>query len=354
MNILSAKTLHPWVLLFACILTYFSPTTLHAQRIPDDSLHALIVRGIRLSGSQEYRAAMSTFDLAIREFPAHPAGYLNKAILLQVMSLDFESPVRMPDYLNLLERAESIGERMAEHRSTEAEGWYYVGMARSYIAYYHFRDGKNWLSGLSHGLTATGFLEDCLELNPRAYEAMTGIGTYKYWKSQNMSFLTWTPLVDDERETGIKMLRRAEAKAEYTPQQATNSLIWIYVEEERWDDAITSARRILQQYPKNRLFLWGLASAAEGKEDWKTARSAYERIRDSIDDEVTEKRYIELQSRAKIALMSYRMNDLPAARSEGRWLLSRRDTSLDGLTDDAHDRIERRYGEVEEMMEEIN
>lgn len=354
MNIPIAKSLHVFILLCAGILTLYPLSILHAQRIPDDSLHTLVVRGIRQSGSQEYRSAMSTFDRAIGDFPSHPAGYLNKAILLQVMSLDFESPVRMPDYLELLEHAESLGERMAKQRGTEAEGWYYVGMSRSYIAYYNFRDGENWLSGLSHGMTATGYLEDCLELNPRAYDAMTGIGTYKYWKSQNMSFLTWTPLVDDERTTGIRMLHRAEARAEYTAQQATNSLIWIYIEEERWDEAIASARDILQRFPKNRLFLWGLASAAEGKEDWRTARDAYERIRDSIDDEVTEKRYIELQSRAKIALMSFLMDDLRTARREGRWVLNQRGTSLDGLTGDARDRIERRFEEVEEMMDGIN
>jgi len=350
----TSKTLHAFILILSCILTVVQPVDTQAQHIPDDSLHTMIVRGIRLSGSQEYRAALSEFDRAIQAFPSHPAGYLNKAILLQVMSLDFESPVRMPAYLDLLERSESLGEHMAKQRETEAEGWYYVGMARSYIAYYNFRDGENWISGLSHGLTATGYLEDCLELNPRAYDAMTGIGTYKYWKSQNMSFLTWTPLVDDERETGIRMLRRAENRAEYTAQQATNSLIWIYIEEERWDDAIESARNILRRFPDNRLFLWGLASAAEGKEDWATARRAYERIRDSIDDEVSETRYIELQSRAKIALMSFLLEDFTTARKEGQWVLSRRTASLDGLTEDARDRIGRRFEEVEEMMEDLD
>lgn len=354
MNISTAKILRTFIVLSTFLATMSAPSVAHAQRIPDDSLHTLIVHGIRFSGGQNYREALSVFDQSITDFPSHPAGYLNKAILLQVMSLDFESPVRMPDYLDLLEQAETLGERLAKHRDTEAEGWYYAGMARSYIAYYHFRDGENWLSGLSHGLTATGYLEDCLELNPRAYDAMTGIGTYMYWKSRNMSFLTWTPLVDDERKTGIKMLRRAEAKAEYTAQQATNSLIWIYIEEERWDDAMRSARSILRRFPNNRLFLWGLASAAEGKEDWALARQAYERIRDSVDDEVAEKRYIELQSRAKIALMSFLMNDFATARREGRWVLSRLGSSLSGLTEDARDRIARRFEEVQEMMEDID
>lgn len=329
------------------------PAVGQAQRIADDSLHALIRSGIALSGRQEYTRARAAFDRAIRDFPQHPAGYLNKAILLQVISLDLETPVEMPAYLRLLEKTQEIGERMTASASTRAEGNYYIGMAQSYVAYYHFRDEEDWISGLSKGLSATGYLEDCLASMPRAYDAMTGIGTYKYWKSRNMSFLTWTPIVDDERDAGIRMLRRAEQRALYTAQQATNSLIWIHIEEEKWNDAIRTANAVLKRFPQNRLFLWGLASAAEGKSDWHTARSAYRRILASIDEEVTERRYIELQARAKIAAMSHLLGDAATARKQCRWVLSKRQMSLEGLTNDGKDRIERRFEEMEELIEEL-
>jgi tetratricopeptide (TPR) repeat protein len=338
----------------ACVLALlFLPYALPAQRIADDSLHALIQKGIHLSGLQQYDGARSVFDRAIKEFPKHPAGYLNKAILLQVISLDLEVPVQMPAYLQLLESTRTLGEKMTAHATLRAEGNYYIGMARSYIAYYHFRDGEDWISGLSEGLKATGFLEDCLESQPRAYDAMTGVGTYKYWKSKNMSFLTWTPLVDDERETGIRMLRRAERHAHYTAQQATNSLIWIYIEEENWKAATRTANDVLGRFPKNRLFLWGLASAEEGREKWRAARDAYRRIVSSIDDEVSDSRYIELQARAKIALMSALLGDTETAAREIRWVLSKRSMSLKGLTEDGRDRIQRRFEEIEELKEEM-
>jgi tetratricopeptide (TPR) repeat protein len=340
------KLLLPVLLLLATLC----PAS-QAQRIPDDRLHGMIREGIALSGKQQYGAARRVFERAMRDYPAHPAGYLNLAILLQVMSLDFEVPVEMPRYLNSLEKAQLLAEAMTEIPALEAEGNYYIGMARSYLAYYHFRDGENWLSGLSQGLKATGFLEDCLEENPRAYDAMTGIGTYMYWKSKNMSFLTWTPFIDDERHAGIDMLRLAEVKAEYTAQQATNSLIWIYIEEERWTDAIKSAQRILRQFPGNRLFLWGLASAAEGKQDWRTAREAYRRIIASMDDEVADRRYIELQARAKIASMSYLLGDKETAKKECRWMLQQGKQSLRGLTEDGKNRIERRREEMLELQE---
>ncbi|MFA6235010.1 MAG: tetratricopeptide repeat protein [Bacteroidota bacterium] len=337
----------------ACLLLSGGVGGLQAQRIPDNQLHELVRSGIQFSGQQKYSDAMRIFERAIRSSPSHPAGYLNKAILLMVKSLDFEIPVEMPAYLELLEKVEQLGTRMSQSPATAAEGFYYRGMARSYIAYYNFRDGENWLSGLSHGLKASGYLEDCIEKDPKAYDAMTGVGTYKYWKSRNMSFLTWTPLVDDERYAGIHLLQLAEVKAEYSSQQATNSLIWIYIEEERWDDAIHSARGILRRFPANRLFLWGLASAAEGKTDWALARDAYQRIVASIDKEVRERRYIEIQARAKIAAMSYELDDRTTAKRECDWVLRQRGIDLSGFTSDGSDRIQRRIEEMEELREKL-
>ena len=336
--------------LFAMLLLLQS---IHAQRIGIEELDELILGGIHASGQQRYRRASSLFDAAMKQYPNHPAGYLYKAILLQVMSLDFETPVPRNTYLELLARTRQLADVLTSKPETEAEALYYQGMARSYLAYYHFRDGANWLSGLSHGMSASSLLEKCLEMDKHAYDAMTGIGTYKYWKSHNMKFLTWTPFVDDERALGIELLRRAEAKGRYTAAQATNSLIWIYVEEERWDDAIRCASLVLRRYPKNRLFLWGLASAAEGKEDWKLARQAYQRIVSSLDDEVAESAYIEIQARAKLALMSAHLHDTAVARREGAWVMSRRNIDRTKFTPDGVERINRRIGEVETMLREL-
>lgn len=351
---MNRSSLFPLLFLFILFRPAFNDAdAAHAQRVPDAALHELLRKGIHLSGEQRYSEAMDLYDQAIRRWPAHPAGYMNKAILLMVMSLDFETPVRMPEYLDLLERVEGLAVAMGGQSSTAAEGLYYRGMAKSYIAYYHFRDGENWLGGLTHGLKATGFLEDCLEKDPKAYDAMTGIGTYKYWKSRNMSFLTWTPLVDDERQAGIDLLRRAERHALYTSQQASNSLIWIHIEEERWSEALRVANAVLRRFPRNRLFLWGLASAAEGASDWALARKAYERIVASLDGEVKERRYIEIQARAKIASMSHALGDHATARRESAWVLRHRGIDLSGFTVDGADRITRRIEEMEELREEL-
>jgi len=340
----------------SCALLFLLYSFFHvqAQRLQDQELDGIVRQGIFLAGQQQYSKAREYFTKAIQHSPNHPAGYLNQAILMEVMSLDFEIPVSQPDFTKMLEQSLELAQKMLATNERSVEANYYLGMTHSYIAYYKFRDGENWLSGLTHGMKASSFLTDCLEFDPAAYDAMTGVGTYKYWKSRKMSFLTWTPFVEDERFEGINFLKLAEAKAFYTNAQATNSLIWIYIDEERYDEAMRCAKNILRKFPRNRLFLWGLASAAEKKEDWATARSAYRRIATSIDSNVVETRYIEIQARAKVASTSFHLGDYKLAAKECTWVLRNSKIDLTSFTSDGATRIKKRVADMEELKNELS
>lgn len=335
------------------LLLFVGGRTAHGQKIADAALHEVIARGIEAAGAQRYAEARALFDEAMRRWPTHPAGPLNKAILLQVMSLDFETPVPQPEYTSLLERAIALGDKMLEQNARSVEASFAVGMAHSYIAYDRFRDGEDWIGGLAAGLKAQSYFDDCLKFDASAWDAMTGVGTYKYWKSRQMSFLTWTPLVDDERGAGIALLRKAETQGAYTAAQATNSLIWIYIEEERYADAVRAAQRMLKRYPTNRLFLWGLASAAEKKGDLRLAREAYQRIVQSIDTEVRERRYIEIQARAKIARHSFTLGDRETARRECEWVLAHARIDRSVFTGDGASRIRKRVDDMVDLQQEL-
>ncbi len=342
---------YPAFLLLLIFLSFFAQS--NSQPVSDQTLHQLLLQGIDCSGKQKYSEAKKIFDRCIVQASQHPGGYLNKAILLEVMSLDFETPVPQPEFNTLLEKSEQLSTAMLDKNPKSSEALYYLGMTHSYIAYYKFRDGKNWFSGLQHGFKAAGYLEDCITIDPKAYDAYTGVGTYKYWKSKKMSFLTWTPFVSDERDVGIKMLRKAEQNATYTKAQATNSLMWIFIEEKRYGEAEAAARSELKKYPNNRLFSWGLASTAEKQKKWNVAREAYQTILQSLDGEVPERRYIEIQTRAKIAKMSYELKDYKTAKQECDWVIANSHFDTSGFTNDGAERIKRRIDEVKKIREKL-
>ncbi len=336
------------VLLRLCFLILL-PVSLCAQPLADRDAHEDLLRGIELSGHQRYREARVCFDKVIARLPQHPAGYLNKAILLEVMSLDFETPVSK-EFLTLLDRSRVLSEAMLARNAKDPDALYHLGMTHSYLAYATFRNGENWIAGLRHGLTAYDHLKDCLVQRPSAYDAMTGAGTYMYWKSRKMSLLTWTPFVDDERDQGIRLLRMAESRATYTKAQATNALIWIFIEEERYPDAMKAARMMGKRYPSNRLFLWGLASAAERAGDYATARDAYQTILGTVDGEVTERRYIEIQAHGKLASMHAKLGEWEKARIHFEWVRDHGYGDVTGLSDDGIERIRKRRSETEEYF----
>ncbi|MDH7515520.1 MAG: tetratricopeptide repeat protein [Bacteroidota bacterium] len=342
--------------LHAAVAAFLAIADCHASAQPPapPPLHEMLMEGIDLAGKQRYAQARYVFDEVIRKNPQHPAGYLHQAMLLEVMSLDFETPVPQPEYDRLLGRAAELAEKMLGTKGGKTEALYYLGMAESYRAYERFRDGgANWIQGLQYGLKAARRLAQCLERDPNAYDAMTGLGVYLYWKSRRMKFLTWTPLVDDEREKGIRLLHTAQERGRYTAAQAANALVWIYIEEERYTDAARAARSALRSYPSNRLFLWGLASAAEEGNDLVTALDAYRRIVASLDTEVIEPRYIEIQARAKIARLSFRLGDVETARRECEWVLAHSSIDLSHFTADGAKRIRRRRADMEALRKEL-
>lgn len=335
------------------ILVLVSFVDVSGQRIEHSDLHEMIRQSIDLAGRQIYSEAQSILDDAIKAFPQHPAPYLHKAILLEVISLDFETPLPQKEYYDLLEKVITIAERTMARDESAPEARYYLGMAHSYIAYEKYREGQNWLSGLTHGYKAYGYLKECIDLDPEAYDAMTGVGTFKYWKSKKTQFLSWLPFVGDDRFAGINLLKMAEVKGNYTCAQATNSLVWIYIEEERYNDAIKAAQSVLRRYPNHRLFLWGLATAAERKQDWATARDAYMHILTTLNEEVTERRYIEIQARAKVARMSWYLKDYELAERECQWVLANSKINLDQFTSDGASRILRRVEDMELLRKQL-
>ena len=103
-------------------------------------------------------------------------------------------------------------------------------MTEGYIAYYDALR-ESWLQAFSTGLSSVSAFENCLEIDKNFYEAMIAIGSYKFWKSKKMEFISWLPFIDDEKELGINYLQNAVKYSGYNSHLAIHSLVWIYIEQ---------------------------------------------------------------------------------------------------------------------------
>ena len=92
-----------------------------------------------------------------------------------------------------------------------------------------------------------------------------------------MEFLDGLPFYEDRTKVGIDNLRTASDSASYNSYVAINSLIWIYIDQKKYQEAIEVAQKALNQFPDSRTFKWGMARAYEDINP-KEAISLYQEI----------------------------------------------------------------------------
>jgi tetratricopeptide (TPR) repeat protein len=242
-------------------------------------LDRLVGQGIDLTLRQDYSGADSTFRLICIRFPKHPAGYLYRAAVFQTKAMDFEDPIDEVPFDSLIEKGKNVAEEMIRESPSSPQGHFYLGTATGYSAYSHVERG-NWFTGITQGLSSASDFKKAIELDSSFYDAYVGVGTYYYWKSRKTSFLNWA--LGDRREEGIRLLEIAAMKGLNNRYAAMSALVTIHLDAARYREAKERAKQGLEQYPDNRIFLWGLAAAQEKSEEYEDALSTYVNLIKSI------------------------------------------------------------------------
>jgi tetratricopeptide (TPR) repeat protein len=248
----------------------------NAQWKLQSSFHSLVVAGIDFILKQEYDRADSLFHIVTNRYPDHPVGYLYRAAVMQAYNIDFDVPIEQEKFDSLL----MLGKSTAEKIFSPWSG-YFLGTADGYDAYERVERG-DWFGGVRKGMSSASKFEEIIEKDSSFYDAYVGIGTYYYWRSRKTEFLRWLPFVKDDRELGIRMLIVGAERSEYNRFAAISALIAIYLDSESYKQAEEWSRRGLNYYPKNRIFLWGLATSLDRQNRAEEAVSAYSTLLENI------------------------------------------------------------------------
>jgi hypothetical protein len=233
-----------------------------AQIYPDKSVHKILKSGIDLIIDQKYDEAEKLFDQLDKTRKDIPLGKIYLAAVQIAKSYDYQQPYDDELITKYLEGAKKISERLINNEPKSIWNNYFLALTEGYIAYYDALS-ESWLKAFTTGLSSVSGFEDCLEIDKNFYESFIAIGSYKFWKSSKTEFINWLPFIDDEKELGIKYLQKAINYSGYNSHLAIHSLIWIYIEQKDFEDAKKVAELALTNYPKSRIFKWGLARAFE-------------------------------------------------------------------------------------------
>ena len=321
-----------------------------AQSTSNQRMHDVILQGIDLTMRQDYPAARAVFQSVIEKYPVNPAGYLYLAGTVQAEFSDYEDGFNRRLFDSLLAKGEALADQLIEKKDSADWGYYYAGTALSYRAFSESERG-NWPSVIIDGMNSSKMFERCLELNPKFYDAMGGLGTYYYWRSKKTEFLSWLPFVSDRKKEGISLLKTAVESGTYDTFEAMNSLILVLTEEERYDEALPITLQALTRYPDNRSFLWCLVGIVERvpHKDTAAIKSAVNRLLASVVHAPVRNQYYEAACRLKLAQFAMAEHDYRRVIEECSAILQYKD--LEGKT--KRD-IGKKLREAKELIEKVS
>lgn len=291
------------LLLALIILPVFLFSQDPARSFGDAGIDSLLRTGIDLTLRHEYGNAREVFRSLSRKYPEDPAGYVFESGVLQTMAMDYEEYIPGAEFDSLITLAKTRAEAAIE--LYPKSGWPHLllGTAIGSDAFTRAQRG-DWFAAATLGMSSASSFESALDIDSSLVDAFAGIGTYYYWKTRRIQFLTWLPFVADRREEGIALLRRCMEEGVYNRYAAMSSLVGIYNDAEEYEKSVAVAQGALTRYPGNRIFLWGLATALERDGRLPEAIDAYARLLAAIRSDSRSNRYNELVCRLKLLTLN--------------------------------------------------
>ena len=277
-----------FVYLFLLISLFFFPNLASSQKYLDyqnEEIKKLFLVGIEACFQENYPLAEERFKQVVSKAPQDPAGYFFLAMLYQAQMMDYESYSREKEFYENIKMTKKYAKGRIKNNKKDPWAYLFLGNAYGAKALHEARKG-NWWSGLNNGLRAKSALKEAVKHDPELYDAYVALGSYHYWASVMTKALWWLPFIGDRREEGITEMKLGQEGSIFSQDAAANGLIWIYINEKRFDQAISLAENMQNKYPQGKSFLWGLATAYYEKSDWTNALFSYQEILERIENQI--------------------------------------------------------------------
>ena len=272
-------------LLLVSTFLFFCPHLSFPQKYldyQDPQIKGFILEGIEATFQENYPLAESRFETLIRMAPEDPAGYFFLAALYQAQMIDYESNFRKSDFYKNIKMAKKFARKRIKRDKKDAWAYLILGNAYGAKAVYDAKKGK-WWSGLNGGLSAKSALKQAIKHDPELYDAYVGLGSYHFWASVITRAFWWLPFIGDHRQKGISEMKLAYEKSIFSSGAAASGLVWMYIREKEFDQAISLAQKMRSLYPQGKSFLWALAEAYFDKRDWNNALLKYQELLERVE-----------------------------------------------------------------------
>ena len=233
--------------------------------------------GVRFHFQEEFSQAEKKFLEIAQSDTASPVGFFYLALNYQAQMLDLESNFKEEPYRAALERVITLCQARLTKSKNDARALLYLGNAYGSRAVYRARQGS-WYDAFKQGLKAKDYWEKAIEADSTLWEAYGGLGSYFYWKSEAVKSLHWLPFVSDNRKKGIKMIALAADSSGLYRDFALSNLMWIYIKEKDYSQALALADDFENKYPQAKFPLWAKLYVFSEQEQWENTLEVAERL----------------------------------------------------------------------------
>lgn len=263
-----------------------------------------VLRGIELTILTDFENAKKIYNGIIQKYPEEPIGYFYMAAVSQSEMLDEEDFTHTEEFQDFVEKCIRKSTHLQNQREHDPWLLFYEGNAYLYQSFLKSKLGKWWGAYRDAG-KGVNRLQRALEIDSTFYDAKLGIGSYKYWKSTRIQFITWLPFVADEREAGIRMVRTAIEQGQYSNLIGRDQLAWILLDAGRLKEAEEYALQNYNAYPQSRFFQWTLVEVLYRLRDWDRAYRIYDSLLHAEQQIPNRNHYNEVECLLKMAEIDF-------------------------------------------------
>lgn len=243
----------------------------------DDDLKDCLNRITANIYNDQFEAAEKLIDSLERSDYDGPMALLFRAILYQSQMMTAESDFLEEQFFAVLDTVENYSKSILERGRDSAVAYFCLGHAHAFRSLHNARAGHTW-AAIKGGLAARNAYGKGYRIDPAFHDIALGLGSYRYWKTVKTKLINWTPLFKREKDNGIDLLRLAVDSSEISSDAARASLIWIYINEKMYGQAIRLADLMRRKYPYGLTFLWAMGEASFEIGDRRLAADIYETI----------------------------------------------------------------------------
>lgn len=234
----------------------------------------------KLIYNDQFTSADSLSNHHILDNPDDPIGYFFKATGMLSEMTDAEANLYDDEFTTILDLIEQKSDRIIESADSTTIAWMYLfkGSARAYRSLHESRFGS-FISAVKHGMGARSQFVEGLKFDSTVYDLYLGLGSYHYWKSAKAGFLKYLLIFKNEKQKGIdEVLLAADSSLLFT-DAARSALLWIWLNERKYDSVIATAEPIREIYPHGKSILWPLAEAYFESRSYRKTIEIYEELR---------------------------------------------------------------------------